>query len=126
MLLARVGSTVDAILPLELRAGFHVNSNTPSDPYLIPMRLTWDSSSPLASSEVTYPKPTLEKFAFSEMPVSVFAGRFNLITRFKVSPSARPGPTTLSGQVRYQACNERMCLQPMTLTVALPVTIVAQ
>ncbi len=38
------GST-DATVALQLRAGYHVNSNTPSDDYFIPLRLTWNPGS---------------------------------------------------------------------------------
>ena len=34
-----------AKLHLQLRDGYHVNSNTPSDEYMIPLKLTWDAGS---------------------------------------------------------------------------------
>ena len=40
--IAKPGAAVDSVLPLDLRPGYHVNSNTPSDEYLIPLRLTWN------------------------------------------------------------------------------------
>jgi hypothetical protein len=30
----------------------------------------------------------------------------------------------IPGKLRYQACNDRMCLQPKTIDVSLPVDIV--
>ena len=48
---AKPGAVVDSVLPVELRPGYHVNSNTPSDDYLIPLRLTWDAG-PLENSVV--------------------------------------------------------------------------
>jgi DsbC/DsbD-like thiol-disulfide interchange protein len=120
---AKAGSIAEAKLPMELRSGYHVNSNTPSDPYLIPLRLTW-SDGPLQAAEVVFPKPSLEKYSFSEKPLSVFSGRFEVVTRFKVPPSAPLGPVTVEGKVRYQACNDRMCLAPKTVDVSLPVIIV--
>ncbi len=40
MVKAKPGSTVEAKVSLQLRQGYHVNSNTPSDDYLIPLKLT--------------------------------------------------------------------------------------
>ena len=39
----------------------HVNSNKPSEEYLIPLKLTWASTGALEAGEVVYPKPSLEK-----------------------------------------------------------------
>jgi len=113
----------DSALPLELRPGYHVNSNTPSDEYLIPLRLTWNPG-PLAASGFTFPQPRMEKYSFSEKPLSVFTGDFQIVTHFKASANAAPGPATLTGKLRYQACNNSMCLPPKTLDVSLQVEIV--
>src|SRR5437016_4107795 len=101
---AKRGATFTGKLSAELRPGFHVNSNTPSDEYLIPLRLTW-TNGPLQVEQVIYPKPQLEKYDFSTKPVSVFSGTFEILTKFKVAPSAPPGITTVPGKLRYQACN---------------------
>jgi hypothetical protein len=118
---AKAGTTVEVKLPLQLREGYHMNSNMPPDPYLIPLRLTWDSG-PI-TSEVVYPKPELHKVEFSPAPLPVFSGRFELLTRFKVPASAQPGLVNISGKLRYQACNDRMCLPPKTVDLTLPVSV---
>ena len=120
---AKAGATVDSALPVELRPGYHVNSNTPSDDYLIPLRLTWDAG-PLEATGFTFPQARMEKYRFSEKPLSVFTGDFQILTRFKVAASAAPGPAMLTGKLRYQACNDSMCLPPKTLDVSLQVEIV--
>src|ERR1700692_259064 len=110
---AKIGAAVQVKLPLELRPGYHCNSNKPADEYLIPLKLTW-TSGPLESPEVTYPAPQMEKYSFSEKPLSVYTGNFELVTKFKVSSSAMPGQVMATGKLRYQACTDRMCLQPKT------------
>jgi thiol:disulfide interchange protein DsbD len=117
-----MGAVVEAPLTLELSPGYHVNSNTPSDEYLIPLRLTWNAG-PLQTAEVVFPKPSMEKYSFSEKPLSVFSGQFEIRTRFKVAPNAPGGPAVMTGKLRYQACNDRMCLAPKTLDISLPVEI---
>ncbi len=119
---AKAGSTVEAPITLQLRPGYHVNSDMPSDPYLIPLRLTW-SPGTLESSAIVYPKPHSEKFSFSEKPLSIFSGDFNVTTRFKVPANAPAGQVLATGKLRYQACNDRMCLPPRTLDVIVPLEI---
>jgi len=121
--IAKPGAAVDSVLPLELRPGYHVNSNTPSDEYLIPLRLTWNSG-PIEAAGFAFPQPRMEKYSFSEKPLSVFTGDFQIVTHFKVPAHAAAGPTTLTGKLRYQACNNSMCLPPKTLDVSLQVEIV--
>ncbi len=120
---AKAGASVDSALPIELRPGYHVNSNTPSDEYLIPLRLSWNPGA-LESTGFSFPKPRMEKYAFSEKPLSVYTGDFEIVSHFKASAKAPPGPSTLTGKLRYQACNSTMCLPPKTLDVSLEVEIV--
>jgi Thiol:disulfide interchange protein DsbD, N-terminal len=119
---AKAGTTVEVKLPLQLREGYHVNSDMPPDPYLIPLRLTWDSG-PFTAAEVVYPKPSLQKLGFFPTPLPVFSGRFVLLTRFKVAASVQPGLVNVPGKLRYQACNDRMCLPPKTIDITLPVSV---
>lgn len=109
-------------IPVVLKTGYHVNSNTPSEEYLIPLRLTWEPG-PLKPVDVVFPKPHMEKYQFSDKPLSVFTGDFELITKFKVAPDAMTGPGLALGKLRYQACNNNACLPPKTIEVKVPVVI---
>ncbi len=106
----------------QLREGYHVNSNTPSEDYLIPLKLTWNAA-PLEVVAVEYPAPRMEKYQFSAKPLSVFSGGFDITTKFKVPANAPNGPAILTGKLRYQACTDRMCLPPKTIEVPLTVDI---
>jgi hypothetical protein len=120
---AKAGSTLEAKLMLELRTGYHVNSNTPSEDYLIPLRLTWAPGS-LTAGEVAFPTPRMESYSFSKVPLSVFTGDFAITTKFAVPAGTPAGPATLTGKLRYQACNTKMCLPPKTIDVKLAAEIV--
>jgi Disulphide bond corrector protein DsbC len=119
---AKRGSTVQAKVKVSLQSGFHVNSNTPSDEYLIPLKLTW-TPGPLESPTVSYPKAQMEKYEFSDKPLSVFTGNFELNTTFKVPANATVGPSIMAGKLRYQACNYKACFPPKTMDVKLPVQV---
>ena len=116
------GDTVMQKLNLSLRAGFHVNSNTPSDEFLIPLKLTW-AKGPLASEQITYPDPHLEKSDFAPKPLSVFSGNFQILTRFRAAANADTGMGMMTGKLRYQACNSHECLMPKTIDVQFVVDI---
>ena len=110
-------------LSLQLRPGFHVNSNKPNDEYLIPLKLTWNTPPGIEAGPVDYPSPTQGKSDFSEKPLSVFDGAFQIVTHFRAGAAAAPPAGTITGKLRYQACNNRECLQPKTIELKLPYEI---
>lgn len=119
---AKRGTPLQAKIAISVQPGFHVNSNTPSDSYLIPLRLTWTPGA-LEPGDVVFPKPQMEKYEFSDKPLSVFTGDFNLLAKFKTPASAPAGPGIMVGKLRYQACNNNSCFPPKSVEVRLPYQI---
>ncbi|HEX8984407.1 MAG TPA: protein-disulfide reductase DsbD domain-containing protein [Bryobacteraceae bacterium] len=119
---AHRGEAVEARITLQLRGGYHVNSNTPNDDYLIPLRLKWQPG-PLVAGEVIFPKPEQRNYSFSSKPVSVFTGDFQVTVKFKVEPNAPAGLGAAIGKLRYQACSEDTCYRPAALEIRLPYEI---
>jgi len=117
------GGTASAKISVHLRGGYHVNSHSPNDEYLIPLRLRWEEGGAVKAIEVTYPKPELRDYGFSDKPVSVFTGDFVIVTRLQAAADAPMGTGTLAGKLRYQACNANSCLPPRTVEVRLPYEI---
>lgn len=117
------GAAASAKVKLRLREGFHCNTNKPSDEYLIPLRLTFAPASGLESTGVTYPKGKDEKYSFSEKPMNVYSGEFELVANFKAAADAKKGIASITGKLRYQACNDSMCFSPKTVDVVVPVLI---
>lgn len=116
------GQVLTVELPVSLRPEYHVNSNTPMDEYLIPLKLTWEKGAAEAL-EVLYPKPMMEKFQFSSKPVSVYTGQFKITTKFRITTAALPGQNLIAGKLRYQACNNKMCLPPRSADVKIPIEV---
>lgn len=115
------GATIEVKLTATLNDGFHLNSHTPTEDYLIPLSLKWEGG--LEAVDVVYPRPQMEKYSFDDKPLSVLTGQFPLVTKFKAAAAATPGPVTLNGKVRYQACNNNSCFPPKTVPVTLTVQI---
>jgi thiol:disulfide interchange protein DsbD len=118
----RKGAVAAVTLRAVLPPGFHANSNTPSDEYLIPLTLKW-TGGPLQTDGITYPKGSLEKYPFSAKPLSVVTGEFSISTKFKVPADAPNGAAAQNGVLKYQACNDRMCFAPKTVSVSLTLEI---
>jgi Disulphide bond corrector protein DsbC len=116
-----VGKRSDAVttkIPVIILDGYHVNSNTPSDEYLIPLKVTWTSLGALEGGQVTYPKA--EKITVGDQSLSVFTGKLDLTANFKVSAKAPAGPGVAAGKLSFQACNNKMCFPPKSVEFNVP------
>jgi hypothetical protein len=116
-----VGKRNDAVrtkIPVSILDGYHVNSNTPSDEYLIPLKVTWTALGALEGGQVTYPKA--EKITVGAQSLSVFTGKFDLAVNFKVSAKAPAGPGIATGKLGFQACNDKMCFPPKSIEINVP------
>jgi len=109
---------VQVKIPVSIDAGFHVNSNKPSNEYLIPLSLTWASTGALQPGAVAYPKPSTEKVGDERL--SVFTGKFDLLANFKIAANAPAGPGAAAGKLKYQACNSNTCFPPKTIEITVP------
>lgn len=118
------GATGSLLLRFRLASGYHTNSSTPADEYLIPLKLTWDASiAPFESTGIEYPKGKLEKYEFSEKPVSVYSGEFQVTAKIKAPAAARKGQHPLNGKLRYQACTATTCFPPRSIPVQAAVIV---
>ncbi|NIR52688.1 hypothetical protein GWO43_29190, partial [candidate division KSB1 bacterium] len=53
---------------------WHVNSNNPSEEFLIPTVVKFDSMPNIEVSRIEYPEGEMRRFEFSENPLSVYEG----------------------------------------------------
>ncbi|MBI3484195.1 MAG: hypothetical protein HY012_03450 [Acidobacteria bacterium] len=119
------GRAFDVAVVAEIMPGFHVNSNKPSEDYLIPTQLLPELPAGYKVLGTTYPPGKLTKFEFSEKKLSVYAGTFTLRMRIQAPADAPLGKTKLPLILRYQACNDSACLPPVKIPVALEIELAA-
>jgi len=109
------GGEAQVTLRVRLQPGYHVNSHKPSDEFLIPLKLTWEG--PLTPVETRFPEPRQERYGFAEKPLSVFTGDFDIGVRFRAPAEAAAREAAMTGKLRYQACTDKLCLPPRTVTI---------
>ena len=108
---------------IQVKNGYHVNSNSPSDEFLIPLKFTWNEDRREGAGSRVIRSRKWRSSQFSAKPMSVFQGDFKTQAKFKINSTAPSGLSHLTGKLRYQACNERMCLPPRTLEIKVPLEI---
>jgi uncharacterized protein YyaL (SSP411 family) len=109
------GSIDEVIVTIEVDEGYHINANPASFDYLIPTSVSFSQAELL---EIRYPAPTRFVPDFAPDGLDVYEGSVALTATFpKGSLNERQA---VHGLVTVQACNDRVCLPPSTLSV--PVT----
>ncbi len=115
------GASGAGLVTLNINGGYHINSNRPTEAYLIATALKIQPQAGFTIGGVVYPKAKLQKFSFSEKPLSVYEGSVALKFTVRASPSA--ASQTLKGKLTIQACNDQQCLRPQTVDVNIPVEV---
>ncbi len=122
---ARAGSDARVALQVTLPEGFHVQSNKPRDPNLIPTALTIDAPAGVTVAEIAFP-PTVEtRLAGVAEPLAVFERSFTIGVRLKVASTVPAGDIRIPARLRYQACNDTTCFAPTTADVEWPLHVVS-
>jgi hypothetical protein len=117
------GASAEALVPLKIDAGYHVNANPPSYPYLKATELEVQSANGISVSFFIYPDPITKKFSFAEKPLAVYEGDTTLKVQLKADKSAKSGSHNLSAKLRVQACDDQVCYAPGTIDLTIPVVI---
>jgi len=116
------GKSVTVKLHAKIAPGYHINSNKPNEDYLIPLRMTL-AAEPLTVEAIKYPAGHDEKYTFSEKPLNVLTGDFDILITVKAPEKVEPQMHVLLGKLRYQACSDNACLTPKTLEIRLTADI---
>jgi thiol:disulfide interchange protein DsbD len=108
----RNGDQVEGTITVTIPATWHVQSNKPLDEFVIPTVVTLDpATADLVSAQ--YPQHKLESFTFSGgQQVAVYEGSLEIPFVAKLKPNA----TAIKATVRYQACNDKVCLPPKSVS----------
>lgn len=105
---------------VDIASGFHMNSHTPSEEYLIATTLTPKLPPDFELIDTIYPKGLLEKFSFSpNQPLDVYTGSVTMLLKLSAKSVAALGATEVPMILRYQACNDSTCLPPVKFPLSV-------
>lgn len=111
------GDQVQGAAIAEIEPTWHITSARPLDEFSIPTVLTIESPA-LADVAVTYPPHVERSFEFASGKMAVYDGTFRI--PFTARKIAQSGPVT--AKLRYQACNDSVCLPPTDVIVTAEFT----
>jgi thiol:disulfide interchange protein DsbD len=121
----RAGTTVRLRLQVKVAPGFHIQSDRPRDPSLIPLTLTIDAPAGVSVGGLVFPPAKDFTLKGSDQPLAVFEGAFPIEARLAIAKDHPAGEITVPARLRYQACDETTCFRPTTIATSWTLTIVA-
>lgn len=117
------GSTFRVAVRLRMEQGWHVQSNRPSEENFIKTRLELEPAEGLTVDAVQYPEGEILHAPALGGDLSVYNDGVVFGASAHVAADAVEGPRVVRGSVTYQACNDRTCLFPKTVTLEFPVSV---
>jgi thioredoxin:protein disulfide reductase len=106
------GERIEGEVVATIDATWHINSNKPLDEFLIPTVLTLEPET-LQDVRIAYPPHKEMEFSFSTGKVAVYDGTI------RIPFSAIGSPEGVRATLRYQACNDNVCLPPTKVSAVL-------
>lgn len=117
------GSQFQIAIVVEIDKGWHINAN-PAGENLIATEVLLPEDAPnVTFGEVVYPAGEVMNLASLGL-VPLYHDTITIGIEADLLQTAPIQPQTLTFKLRYQACNDDVCLLPEELSVAVPLTVV--
>ena len=122
---AQKGKPVRVAIVIDVPSGYHINSNRPLESYLIATSVKIEPENGLRAGVVTYPRPVLRTFKFSNKQLSVYEGQARLKFSVPIPANYSDGSAKIKAHVRLQSCNDEVCFPPKTYNLDLGIDVVS-
>jgi thiol:disulfide interchange protein DsbD len=119
------GGKLTAQISASIGGGWHVYSITQGAGGPVPTRITVETGVFKQAGAASGSAAKRELDANFGIETETYTGSASFSVPVSVDAAAQPGTQDLTVNVRYQACNNKVCLPPKTLKVSAPVEIVA-
>ena len=116
------GGSARVPVELTIATGWHINANPAANENAIATEIAVAAAGGLSGAP-SYPSPKIEKLSFDPEPLLVYDGATTVPLTLKAAAGAAAGAHTLKGTIRFQSCNDQVCLPPASLTFEVPVIV---
>jgi hypothetical protein len=112
------GKPTRVLLHFRVAPGLHINSHTPREEFLIPTVFSIPEGKGVRLESATYPVGADITLPIDpKTKLNVYTGEFVIEARIV----AEPGNHLAEAKLRFQACDQRECMPPRTIPVAIDV-----
>lgn len=119
----KAGNSLRLALQMNIVEPYHVNSHEPLDDAVIATAWTLDVPDGASVAEIAHPEHEVKTFSFQPEPLAVYEGAITIGAIVDTGDLA-PGDYVISGTLKYQACDDKVCYRPVTETFDIPLKVV--
>jgi uncharacterized protein YyaL (SSP411 family) len=118
------GQTLKAAVTLTIKDGWHIYANPTGVDILKPTTLALDADQPATEFKVTYPAGATKVLgSLGKEKVSLYEGKVVLPVTLAVRREVPAGKVKVLLKLKFQACNDKVCLAPASLTIPLELEV---
>ena len=118
------GQTAQLSVRAKIKKGFHIQANPAANEFLIPATLTIKANEGIVPDKPVYPPGHPYRLKGSTEDLFTYEDELMIRLPVKVLDFAPAGNTSLTGELRFQPCDDRRCFFPRSVSVVIPVKIV--
>jgi hypothetical protein len=123
------GGTAEARVTVRIRPGSRVQANPAAEEFLVPLTVELSERPPVRVGLPVYPPGRPHRLRGATRDLLTYEGAVRVRVPLRVDGDAAPDRgevvVVLSGSLRYQACDDRVCLRPSTVPLRLVVRVSA-
>jgi len=98
---------------INIKDGWHLNSNKPLDEYMTPTSVKLKDTSGLKIINIEYPPEIITKLQFSDSELSLYEGMVTIKVTLKADDVFIKDKKKAEFELEYQSCNNQTCLFPV-------------
>ncbi|MFA0782542.1 MAG: hypothetical protein YYHSYBAR_000933 [Candidatus Fervidibacter sacchari] len=117
----RQGSEFRVALVVQIKEGYHIQAHKPPEGF-IATEFSVEAPKGFSVKRIWYPPAEVKEMLGQKLPL--YDGTQVFAALIRTGKSVKLGKSTLTLKFRYQACDDKTCYPPRTLTVTAPVEVV--
>lgn len=119
----QLGSQFQIAIVVEIDKGWHINANPAGEKLIATEVLLPENTPNVTFGEIAYPDGEVMNLASLGL-VPLYHDTITIGIAADLHQTAPMQPMTLELKLRYQACNDKICLSPTEVSLAVPLTVV--
>lgn len=119
----RAGARFDVTITGDLDPGWHLYALEEPEDGPIATEIALTEGDPVDLIRVEEDEPKMVPDPLFKKPTGYFDHAANFTLHLQADKNAKTGSNQLRVLIRYQSCNDHVCLPPHTDTVSIPLTI---
>jgi uncharacterized protein YyaL (SSP411 family) len=118
------GQSLRAVVSLAIKDSWHIYANPTGVDILKPTTLVLDANQPARDLKVSYPAGAAKVLgSLGKEKVSLYEGKVELPLSVALGREIPTGKVKVLLKLRFQACNDKVCLAPASLTIPLELDV---